>query len=142
MDCVVIGFGTAEGIGDFLRRAELVDRRHGEDGATFEVEGAGVSVFVEEGGDDFAGEIAIFAEVISLLHLLGTFLAGERLLVVSDVADEIERIEDGADFLIQRGEDETLLFELLDDGALLVGLIPWGEEVIERGVRVRTFLRV
>ena len=68
MNCIVIGLGTAEGIGDFLRRAELVDRCHGEDGATFEVEGAGVGVFVEQGGDDFAREIAVFAEVIALLR--------------------------------------------------------------------------
>ena len=93
-----------------------------------------IGIFVEQGGDDFAGEVAVFGEVIAFLHLLGAFLAGERLLLVGDVANQIERIEGGADFLIQRGKDDALLLQLLDDGAFLVGLLPGREEGIERGV--------
>ena len=66
-----------------------------------------VRIFVEQGGDDLAGEVAVFGEVVALLHLLGALLAGERLLLVGDVADQVEGIEGRADLLIQGGEDDA-----------------------------------
>ena len=90
--------------------------------------------FCEQGIEDGAGLVAIVAEDVALLHLVGPFLAGQRRLVEGDVADEIEGVVVAADLLGELVEEHALGGQLLDDDLLLVGVVPGGEEVVERGV--------
>ena len=100
MDGGVIGGLATEGADDFHRGAEFVERVELDDLGVLEIQPAIVRVFVKEGCDDLAGEVAVFRKVIALFYLLRAFLAGERLLLVGDVADQVERIEGRACLLI------------------------------------------
>ena len=58
---------------------------------------------------------------------------GERLLVKSDVANEIEGVEILAQFLGDRIEGQALGFSFVDDCLLAFGVFPALEEVVETG---------
>ncbi len=49
---------------------------------------------------------------------------------------EVEGVEVAADLLGEFVEEDALARELLDDGLLAVGVVPGGQEVVERGVRL------
>ena len=83
-----------------------------------------VGIFIQQAIEDGAGQIAILREVVALAHVFGALPAGQRFLLECDVADEIEGIEGGADFILQGGEDDAVALQFLDDGALLVGVPP------------------
>ena len=71
---------------------------------------------------------------MALLHFLGPLAASERRLVEGHMADEVESVVVAADLLGEFVEEDTARREFLDDGVLLLGVIPDGEEGIERGV--------
>ena len=77
--------------------------------------------------------LAVLAEDVALLHVVGALLAGERRLVEGDVADEVEGVVVAADLFGQLVEEHALGVQLLDDGLLLVGGVPACEEVVEGG---------
>jgi hypothetical protein len=62
-------------------------------------------------------------------------------LVEGDVADQIEGVVVAAHLLGEFIEEDTLGGQFLQDGLLLLGVVPHGEEGIERGVGLRTVLR-
>ena len=74
------------------------------------------------------------AKTLRFLHLLGPLAARERRLVEGDVADEVEGVVVAADLFGQFVEEDALAGELFEDGLLAVGVVPGGEERVERGV--------
>ena len=86
------------------------------------------------------GLLAVFGEVVAFLDLVGPLLAGERRLVVGDVADQVEVAVVLADFLGQVGQDDAVFFQLLDDGLLFLGAVPAAEEVIQGGILLADLL--
>jgi len=47
--------------------------------------------------------------------------------------DEVERVQILAGLLRQLVDQDAVLFELVKDGALAVGLAPFADEIVERG---------
>ncbi len=78
---------------DLRLAAELVERRQFQHLGVLDVLYAVVGKLVEQSFQHRAGLLAIFAEDVALLDLVGALAAGQRFLVKSDVSDEIEGIE-------------------------------------------------
>ena len=130
---LVFGLST-ESANDLDRGPQLVERVEPDDFGIFQIKGALIGIFFEEALEDLAGKAFVAAEDIALPNGIGAFLAGKRGLVVGDMANEVEGIEGGADFLLESGEEHAPGLELLDDGLFAVGMGPVGEEIIKRGV--------
>ena len=124
LDGLFVGGLATEGTDDLERGAEAFNGVKGDDGSVLEVERAVVGIFIQQAVEDGAGEVAILRKVIALAHVLGAFPAGQRLLLKGNVANQVEGIEGGADFIPQGGEDDTVALQFFDDGALLVGVPP------------------
>jgi hypothetical protein len=129
-----VGGFAAEELDDFDGGAEVAEGidfegLHGLDGLD-----AAVGVFLEQGFEDGAGLLAVFAEEVALGHPGGALAAGEGRLVVGDVADEVEGVVIGPDLGGQLVEEEALRGEFVDECFLLVGGVPLVEEVVEGGV--------
>src|SRR5690606_984950 len=129
----VAGF-AAEEFHDLDGGAEAGERIDLEDVERLDAAQAAVGVFLEEGFEHGAGLVAVVGEDVAFFHAVGALAAGERRLVVGDVADEVEGVEVGADLRGEFVEEDALGGELLDDGELAVGVVPRGEEGVERGV--------
>ena len=71
-------------------------------------------------------------KAVALADVLGAFFSRERRTIEGDVANEIERVEFFADLLGQGVEQDSVLFEFLDDRLFLFGLRPAREKRIER----------
>jgi hypothetical protein len=78
--------------------------------------------------------LAILREDMALLHFLGALAAGQGWLVEGHMADEVEGVVIAADLFGEFVKEDPPGGELLDDGLLFLGVIPDGEEGIERGV--------
>ena len=129
-----VGGFAAEELDDFDGGAEVAEGidfegLHGLDGLD-----AAVGVFLEEGFEDGAGLLAVFAEEVALGHPGGAFAAGEGRLVVGDVADEVEGVVIGSDPGGQLVEEEALRGKFVEECFLLVGGVPLVEKVVEGGV--------
>ena len=82
-----------KGLNEFDRRPQLRERRDGEDLGLFDRAQSFIGVFVEQSVDDEPGLVAVLGKVVTLFHLFGAFLTGERRLIPCHVAEEIERIK-------------------------------------------------
>ena len=78
--------------------------------------------------------VAVLRKVVALAHVFSALAAGERFLIVSNMTDQVERVEGRADLILQSGKDDAVTFQFFDDGALLVGPLPRFQKGIERGV--------
>ena len=80
------------------------------------------------------GLLTIFAKDVAFLHAVGAFLPGERWLVVGNVTNEVEGVVGTPHLFGQLVEKEALNGQFIDQGLLLIGSIPAGEEVAQRGI--------
>ena len=77
-----------------------------------------VGVLLQQRIEHGAGFVAVLAEDVALLHLLGALLARERRLVEGDVADEVEGVVVAPDLLGEFVEEDALGGEFVEDGLL------------------------
>ena len=115
------------------RRAHLADRRDLQHLGIIEVQHALVAVFGQERLQHRAGLRAVFCEDVALAHVVGPLAPGQRGLVESDVADQVERIEILADLVQQMLERQSLAFQLLNDQLLALGFFPTPQKAVEAG---------
>ena len=123
----------AEFFDELERRAHRVERRNLKDPRVAEVDDALILIFLQQRFKHGAGLRAVFGEHVALADVVRALAAGERRLIKSDMADEVEGIEVLADFLGERVERQPFVFQLLDDGLLALGCLPALQEVIEAG---------
>ena len=88
-------------------------------------------VFVEQGGEDAAGGVAVLGVDVALLDVAGAFAAWDGRLIEGDVADEIEGVEILADLVLELVEQDALIEQFGDDGVFAVGGVPVLQEVVE-----------
>ena len=124
---------AAEGANEFNAGAERAKRRDRQHVGIVEVEHALVGIFGKQGIEHGARLPAVFGEHVALLDVLGPLAPGQRLLVESDMADEVKGIEVLAQFLGDRIERQALGFQFLDDRLLAVRRLPAFEEILEAG---------
>ena len=125
---------ATEQVDDLDRRAECGERVHLQDFQRLDARDAGVGVFLQQGIEDGAGLVAVLGEDVALLDLLSPLAAREGRAVESDVADEVESVEVATHLLGEFLEEDALGGEFLKNRLLLLGVVPDGEEVVERGI--------
>lgn len=121
----------AEEFDDLHGRAVSGERVHLENLQRLNTGDAAVGIFLQQCVEDGAGLVAILGEDVALFHLFGALLPRERRGVESNMADEIERVVVAAHLLGEFIEEDSLGGEFLQDGLLLLSVIPDGEEGIE-----------
>src|SRR5690348_819102 len=133
----VVAVTPTEGIDQLHRRTDATEWIELEDLDVFDGLDAGVGVFVQQAFQHLPGCALIFGKVVALAHLVGALATRQRRLVEGDVADQVERIELLAEFLLnlvgQRLPQHALPGQLLDDGLLLRSIAPASQERIQRG---------
>lgn len=72
----------------------------------------------------------ILGEHVALLDVIGPLAAGQRLLVKSDVTNQIEGIEVLAEFVCDGVDREALGFQFLDNSLFAFGRFPALEEIV------------
>ena len=114
-------------------RSHRIERRNLQNPWVAKVDDALILIFLQQRFKHGAGLRAVLGEDIALADVIRALAAGERRLVESDVADEVEGIEILADFFGQRLKREAFVFEFFDDGLLALGGFPALEEIIQAG---------
>ena len=80
---------------------------------------------------DRAGLLAVPGEVVALLDLVGPLFAGERRLVIGDMADQVEVAVVLADLFGEILQDDAVLFQYSRMACFFVGVVPAPQKFIQ-----------
>lgn len=127
-----IAFLAVEELADAPRGAEFLEVFHAQHVRLLDVLDAEILVALEQCLENLARCTAVAAQEVAALDALGALAARQGLLVVGDVADEVEVVDVvHLHRLLELVEVDAALREHIGDGLLLLGGVPLVDEGME-----------